>query len=239
MAAGSFAGCGRVAVHPPSPCFAPQFVKGKEVVETVRGANPEAIAAAIKAHKVQLSTVDFGGAGSAAQPAQLELTRSQLAGVTQFTAVAEGADVGSAVATLAAQAWDAAAAVGAFFSGQAADAAPGGVAAVSEAVGATDEEPKGTAVKLQVRLGVEARDKHAVELPDSSTGQELLERVGSLLPPDTDFTLRVRVKALKKDVALGPADLSLSLPKLGLAKRGLVQVVPVNDDGSVKVLKKL
>ena len=89
-------------MHPPSPCFAPQFVKGKEVVETVRGANPEAIAAAIKAHKVQLSTVDFGGAGSAAQPAQLELTRSQLAGVTQFTAVAEGADVGSAVATLAA-----------------------------------------------------------------------------------------------------------------------------------------
>lgn len=220
-----------------------KFIKNGEVVETVRGGNPEAIVEAIKTHKTVFATVNFGAAGSKGdgEEAALELTATQLRAVGSFMGVAEGATPGQAVAALRAASWDATGAITEFF-GAGVDAAGVEVASVSTAAagGGLAGASAGGDVKIQVRLGVDARDKHVVSLPDTATGSELLDKLATLVAADVDFTARVRLSKLKKDFALGPADLATPLAGMGLGKRGLVSLIPVNDDPAVvKVLKKL
>jgi thiol-disulfide isomerase/thioredoxin len=222
-----------------------KFVKNKEVVETVRGADASAILEAIKAHKTVLQTIAFGGGGSVAAAdgnEPLSLTFQQIAAVENFVQVAEMATHEQAAAALAANKWDLQGAAQAFFA-DVANARWQAVCSVSGAIGTPPSDaaaPEGGEVKLQVRLGLDGRDKHMIAMPNSATGKELLLRLATLLPADEEFTVKLRVAVAKADFAVGPADMAAPLSALGLARRGLVHLIPLNDDPErVKVLKKL
>jgi len=220
-----------------------KFLKNKEVVDTVRGADASAIAACIKEHKIILQTVAFGGGSSApSQDEPLQLNSEQIGAVLNFLHVAEMATHEQAAAALAEHGWKLQEAAAAFFT-NVADARwqnLSSVAAAALAAGCSTDDDAAAEVKLQVRLGADGRDKHAVQLPGSATGKDLLDKLQQLLPAGEAFTTKVRVSAAKADFALGPGDMGCALPALGLSRRGLVHVIPTNDDPEhIKVLKKL
>lgn len=220
-----------------------KFIKNNDVVDTVRGADAAAIAAAVKNHKVVLQTVAFG-AGASSAPSQdepMQLNTEQIEAVLNFLQVAEMATHEQAAAALAEHSWNLQEAATAFFTDVTA-ARWQNLSSVSAAVAAAGGEVGEAAaeVKVQVRLGADGRDKHAVQLAGSATGSDLLAKLKQLLPEGEPFTAKLRVAAAKADFALGPGDMACALPALGLSRRGLVHVIPANDDPDhIKVLKKL
>ncbi len=218
-----------------------KFIKNKQVVETVRGADASAIAEVIKNHKLVLQTVAFGSGSAPSEDEPMPLNSSQIDAVMSFLQVAEMATMEQAAAALSAHGWNLQEAATAFFTDVAA-ARWQNLSSVAAAVAtAGGDTPAASAeVKLQVRLGGDGRDKHTIMVPGSGTGSDLLTRLKELLPAGEPFTTKVRVSAAKQDFALGPGDMSCDMAALGLSKRGLITLVPVNDDPDhVKVLKKL